>query len=133
MMFQGVYDQFPRLRVAYLEAGAGWVPFMMDRLDEDYEKFGRLTPKLKKAPSEHIRSGNIFFTAEVEERTLPHVLKLLRPDVILWASDFPHERERDEFGGDLPYLRARPDLSDEVKQQILWDNPVRFYRLDVAD
>src|SRR5207249_5564805 len=45
MMFQGVFDQFPRLRVAFLEAGAGWVPFMMDRLDEDYEKFGRLAPQ----------------------------------------------------------------------------------------
>src|SRR4029453_9685817 len=80
MMFQGVFDQFPRLRVAFLEAGAGWVPFMMDRLDEDYEKFGRLAPQLKREPSEHFKSGNIFFTAEVEERTLPAVLDLVRPD-----------------------------------------------------
>jgi len=40
MMFQGVFQEFPKLRVAYLEAGAGWVPFMMDRMEEDYEKFG---------------------------------------------------------------------------------------------
>ncbi|MEA2638686.1 MAG: uncharacterized protein QOF51_80, partial [Chloroflexota bacterium] len=57
MLFQGVFDQFPRLRVAFLEAGVGWVPFMIDRLDEDYEKFGiRLAPKLKRRPSEHLRS-----------------------------------------------------------------------------
>jgi predicted TIM-barrel fold metal-dependent hydrolase len=130
MMFQGVFDQFPRLRVAYLEAGVGWVPFMMDRLDEDYEKFGRLSPQLKRKPSEHFRAGNIFFTAEVEERTLPYVLDLVRPDVVLWASDFPHERERDQFGGDLPYLKAREDLSDAAKQRILFDNPTRFYRLE---
>ena len=129
MMFQGAFDQFPKLRIAYLEAGVGWVPFMMDRLDEDYEKFGRLSPQLKRKPSEHFKSGNIFFTAEVEERTLPYVLDLVRPDVVLWASDFPHERERDQFGGDLPYFRAREDLSDEAKQRILFDNPARFYRL----
>lgn len=129
MMFQGVFDRFPRLRVAFLEAGVGWVPFIMDRLDEDWEKFGRLAPNLKRAPSEHFKSGNLFFTTEVEERTLPYVLELVRPDVILWASDFPHERERDEFGGDLPRLRGREDLSDEAKRRILFDNPARYYGL----
>lgn len=134
MMFQGVFDQFPRLRVAFLEAGVGWVPFMMDRLDEDYEKFGkRLAPGLKREPSQHFRSGNLFFTAEVEEHTLPLVLELLRPDVILWASDYPHERERDQFGGDLPFLLSRDDVSETAKRQILWDNPVRFYRLQPGD
>jgi len=128
MMFRGVFDRFPRLRVAYLEAGVGWVPFMMDRLDEDAEKFGaRLERPLQRRPSEYLKGGNIFFTAEVEERTLPYVIDMLRDDVILWASDYPHERERDEFGGDLPYFRARQDLADDVKQRILWDNALRFY------
>src|SRR5439155_1387425 len=56
MMFQGVFDEFPRLRIAFLEAGLGWVPFMIDRLDEDFEKFGSRAPKLKRRPSEHLRS-----------------------------------------------------------------------------
>jgi predicted TIM-barrel fold metal-dependent hydrolase len=134
MMFQGVFQKFPRLRVAFLEAGAGWAPFMMDRMEEDYEKFAaRLAPQLKSPPSKFFKSGNIFFTMEVEERTTPYVLDLVRPDVILWASDFPHERERDQFGGDLPHLMARKDLSEEVKQKIVFDNPVRFYRLSESD
>ena len=36
MSIQGAFELFPQLRVAYLEAGAGWVPFMMDRLDEPF-------------------------------------------------------------------------------------------------
>jgi len=102
---------------------------MIDRLDEDFEKFGSRAPKLKRRPSEHLRSGNVFFTAEVEERTLPYALDLVRPDVVMWASDFPHERERDQFGGDLPYFRAREDIDDNLKRLILWDNPARFYGL----
>jgi predicted TIM-barrel fold metal-dependent hydrolase len=134
MMFQAVFQEFPRLRVAFLEAGAGWAPFMMDRMEEDYEKFAaRLAPQLKSPPSTFFKSGNIFFTMEVEERTTPYVLDLVRPDVILWASDFPHERERDQFGGDLPHLKARKDLSEEVKQKIVFDNPVRFYRFSESD
>lgn len=133
MIFQGVFDRFPHLRVAFLEAGVGWVPYMMDRLDEDCEKFGgRLPQPPKRAPSEYLKSGNIFFTAEVEEHTLPYVLDLLRDDVILWASDFPHERERDQFGSDIPYLRARQDISAEAKHRILCENAARFYGLPLA-
>jgi uncharacterized protein len=134
MMFQGVFQAFPRLRVAYLEAGAGWVPFMMDRMEEDYEKFGaRLAPQLKSPPSRFFKSGNIFVTMEVEERTAPYIAELFHPDAIMWASDFPHERERDAFAGDLPHLKARKDLGDEFKRKMLYDNPVRFYRLGEAD
>jgi predicted TIM-barrel fold metal-dependent hydrolase len=53
--------------------------------------------------------------------------------VIMWASDFPHERERDQFGGDLPTLKARKDLTDEFRKKMLCDNPVRFYRLSEGD
>ena len=58
MIFQGVFELFPQLRVAYLEAGAGWVPFMMDRLDEDFERRGKKwAPRLKKPPSSYITSN----------------------------------------------------------------------------
>jgi hypothetical protein len=134
MMFQGVFQEFPKLRMAYLEAGAGWVPFMMDRMEEDYEKFAaRLAPQLKDPPSKFFKSGNIFVTMEVEERTAPYIADLVRDDVIMWASDFPHERERDQFGGDLPHLYARKDLSDDFKRKMLYDNPVRFYRFSEGD
>ena len=52
-------------------------------------------------------------------------------DVIMWASDFPHER--DQFGGDLPTLKTREDLTDEFKCKMLYDNPVRFYRFNEGD
>jgi hypothetical protein len=45
----------------------------------------------------------------------------------------PHERERDQFGGDLPHLKARKDLTDEFRKKMLCDNPVRFYRLSEGD
>jgi len=38
MLFDGVFEYFPKLRVAYLEAGCGWVPYMMDRMDEEFER-----------------------------------------------------------------------------------------------
>src|SRR5436305_14752791 len=107
---------------------------MMDRMEEDYEKFAaRLAPQLKSPPSKFFKSGNIFFTMEVEERTTPYVLDMVRPDVIMWASDFSHERERDQSGGVLPHLMGRNDMSEETKQKFLFDNAMRFYTLSDAD
>ena len=40
----GVFDRHPTLRVAFLEAGVGWVPFFIDRLHEHYEKRGDWMP-----------------------------------------------------------------------------------------
>ena len=52
----GVFERFPRLRVAYLESGVGWVPYMMDRLDEEVEKRGAdEAPSLTMRPSEYIQ------------------------------------------------------------------------------
>ena len=44
------------------------------------------------------------------------------------SPDYPCERERDQFGGDLPTLRARNDLTDEFRKNILHNNPVRLNR-----
>jgi predicted TIM-barrel fold metal-dependent hydrolase len=128
-VLDGVFELYPRLKVAYLETGVGWVPFMMDRLDEEYERKGRWAPRLRKRPSEYVANGNIYFSIEVEERALPLAIECLGPDVLLWASDFPHERPREGFSGDLPTLAERTDIGEDVKEKLLWHNPRRFYRL----
>jgi predicted TIM-barrel fold metal-dependent hydrolase len=130
MMFEGVFELFPRLRVAVLECGVGWVPWMMDRMDEEIERKGRFTQRLKQKPSDYFRSGNLFFTGEVEEATLPYFAQHVRPDIILWASDYPHERSVDEFSHDIPTLLERDDVSDDLKRRIFWDNPIRLYGFD---
>jgi uncharacterized protein len=127
MMFEGVFELFPRLRLAVLECGIGWVPWMMDRMDEEIERKGRFTQRLKRKPSDYIRGGNIFFTAEVDEATLPFFVEHVRPDILLWASDYPHERAEGEFSEDIPSLVGRTDVSDDVKRSIFFDNPSRFY------
>lgn len=131
MMFEGVFELFPALRVAFLEAGAGWVPYMMDRMDEEYERRGaRWCPEMTKTPSKYIRGGNIYFSCEVEERTLPYVLEIVGEDKILFASDYPHERDREQFMGDIPEFVERQDISDKAKEKILYHNVKAFYRVE---
>lgn len=132
MILEGTFEMFPDLRFGYLECGAGWLPYMMDRMDEEMERKAKYSPNCRQKPSAYLRSGKIFVSAEVEEGTLPFVLNYVRPDVVLWASDFPHERDQRDFTNDIPELIGRKDVSDEAKRAIFWDNPIRFYGLDRA-
>jgi predicted TIM-barrel fold metal-dependent hydrolase len=88
MVADGLFDRFPRLKVLCVEAGCGWAPYIMDRLDEKYEHLGWTHPtKLK--PSEYFRR-NLWVVAEPEERTIGAVMDLMGEERVLWGSDFPH-------------------------------------------
>ncbi|MBI4481788.1 MAG: amidohydrolase [Acidobacteria bacterium] len=132
MLFEGVFERFPGLRVAFLEAGSGWIPYMMDRMDEEFEKpYGVQAALLKKKPSEYIRSGQVWTTCEVGEQALSQVLRQFNPRCLMWPSDYPHERVREQFKGDLPEFLEREDVSEEQKRWILYENPRRFYGLEI--
>ena len=53
MMFAGVFDHFPKIRFVFLEAGCSWLPFMMDRMDYEYDSIHGVEARqrLKKRPS----------------------------------------------------------------------------------
>jgi predicted TIM-barrel fold metal-dependent hydrolase len=88
MIADGLFDRFPRLKVLCVEAGAGWAPYIMDRMDEKNELLGWTFP-LKLKPSDYFRR-NIWVVAEPEERTIGAVMELMGEDRVLWGSDFPH-------------------------------------------
>jgi predicted TIM-barrel fold metal-dependent hydrolase len=128
VIFEGVPEKYPRLRLAFLEAGCSWVPFWMNRMDEEYAKRGDVeATELKKKPSEYVKSGRIYFQAEPSEDLLPAVANVLGDGVLTYASDFPHWDH--EFPESLEHLLAREDLTESTKRQILVDNPRRLYNL----
>jgi predicted TIM-barrel fold metal-dependent hydrolase len=128
MMFSGVPEKFPRLRLAFLEAGCGWIPYWMERLDEEYEKRASEAPLLKGKPSEYVKNGRIYYSCECEEETLPYVLDRVGNDVILYASDFPHWDSN--YPHTVKSIADRTTLSDDQKRKVLSENARRFYRLD---
>lgn len=129
MISGGVFDRFPDLRVAYLEAGSGWVLCLLDLLDEQFERKG--ADDLRRKPSEYLQGDNVYFSFEIEERVLPWVIEAVGAHKLVWPSDYPHERPRAQFFDDLPAFFARQDITDEARRLILCDNPRRLYRLKV--
>ena len=125
LIYGGVAEKFANLRVAFLECGCGWVPYWMDRMDEEWEKRQSEAPLLKKKPSEYLTSGKWFYATEPEESTLPYCLEKVGEDVILFASDYPH------WDGSFPNMtrmvRERRDVSDNQKRKIMRDNAASLY------
>ena len=128
MIFGGVPESFPNLKIAYLEAGCTWVPYWMDRMDEEYEIRGPTeATHLTKKPSEYILEGRIWVSCEPEERLLPETLRILGDHMMVYASDFPHWDGT--FPESLTELQGREDLTAVQKQKILNDNTKALYGL----
>ena len=130
VVLDGVFDVFPKLRMGFLEAGAGWIPYMMDRMDEKFhiDRKRKHFP-LSKLPSEYFKTGNIYATCETDEKILDAVVREMGEDFIMYPTDFPHEREAGEFAKDIPEFLERPDLSESAKKKILSENAKRFYAM----
>ncbi|MBI2091224.1 MAG: amidohydrolase family protein [Deltaproteobacteria bacterium] len=127
IIFEGVLEKYPGLRLLSLEAGASWVPFLMDRLDLEWDKRGsRQAPLLKKKPSEYLKSGQVFYNCDVKEHIIPTVVAMVGEDLLLYASDFPHEHDQDDT---IATLRSREDLSQRVRAKILYHNGRKVYGL----
>jgi hypothetical protein len=124
----GVFDRHPKLRVAFLESGVGWVPYFIDRMHEHYEKRGDWIPNgWKRDPREYIGAGNVWVSCEPEEPILPAVVEILGPDFILYASDYPHWDAA--WPESTRSLRERTDLGDDARVKIAGVNARRFYGL----
>ncbi len=84
----GLFDRFPKLKVAMGESGAGYASYLMDRLDEKFDRFGDVTP-IKRRPSEYIRE-NFWFVMDPGERSIDAQCDLVGETQFLWGSDYPH-------------------------------------------
>ena len=128
MIYGGVFDRFPKLNIAFAEAGCGWVPYLLERMDMEYEHRSAQAPECKTLPSEHLKSGHIFIHCELEDRGIAQVANLLRDDILFCATDFPHE-PRAEFRENIERFIAREDICAETKHRLMFENPKRMYPL----
>ena len=90
MIYSGVLERHPTLRLVLAESGIGWLPYFVSRLDAAAEKHVAKAQdyRIKTKPSEIFRR-QVYATFE-EEPLGPELLPLLGPDNFMWASDYPH-------------------------------------------
>ncbi len=126
-VMHGMGERFPRLNVVWIEAGLAYLPFLMQRLDNEYLMRQSEAPLLKRLPSSYIR--DMYHCAQPMERTNMKLLEATFEAIdgenkVLFSSDWPHwDFDAPSVIWDLPFL------SEQGKRNILGETARRIFRL----
>jgi predicted TIM-barrel fold metal-dependent hydrolase len=121
MIFDGVLERFPELRIGVIEQGAIWVPSWLRQMESAFEAFHKHEERLRALslrPSEYVRRQVRFTPYPTED--VGWIVEQAGPEVVLFSSDFPHVE-----GGRRPVERFEAslgDASDEVRDAFYRDN-----------
>ena len=120
MIFDGVFNRFPKLRVGVVELGASWVISWMKHLDQSFRAFRRLQDlsHVKMLPSEYVQN-HIKLTPFPGE-DIGWILESGAADLLMFATDYPHHE-----GTDDPisrYERTMENISEETKLKFYTNN-----------
>jgi predicted TIM-barrel fold metal-dependent hydrolase len=135
VIFSGALERHPSLKIVLAETGIGWLPYMLERMDDTYRKFldapdfwrGQSRLALAMAPSAYFRR-QIWATFQTDHAGL-RLLDALGEDRVMWASDYPH--------ADSTWPESKKAIEDNFKdipagtrRRILCDNARQLYGLN---
>jgi predicted TIM-barrel fold metal-dependent hydrolase len=128
MVFSGVLERHSGLRLVLAEAGVGWLPYFLHRMDHTFELHCRQREgQIRTRPSELFRR-QVWATFE-EEPLAAQLIPLLGADRVMWACDYPHPDST------WPHSRKAIDeslgaLGAGAVRQITAENCRELYRFD---
>jgi predicted TIM-barrel fold metal-dependent hydrolase len=125
LIFEGVFERFPDLKVIFVEYGFSWMLPLGWRLDREWKNFRMDTPWVKEPPAEYIKRHIRFATQPMDEperiEDLWRLIEMLDGEEILcFSSDYPH------YDNDDPsvILKKLPEAS---RERIAWSNAQEFF------
>jgi len=133
MAYAGVWDRFPRLKMYFAETMAGWIPFALFMVDDNYKRYQPImrafwgVDDLERRPSEYLREhtywGTLYDVPGAEN------CDAIGADHIMFCTDFPHA------AGDWPNSgQVIEDMfagvPQDKKQKMLVENAVTYWHLD---
>jgi len=128
VVWGGVCDRHPKIRIGFLEAGGGWIVPWLERMDRHYVDQGFNDSGLSMRPSE-LFQRNCWISFEPVEGSLKVLADYIGPDKILWATDYPHP---DGFFPGAPAMVRKnlEGLSEETVRQVMAGGAKGFYGLN---
>lgn len=125
-----VFERFPKLRFGIVEAGIGWVPWVLDAMDEAYVKHHMyVRPKLQGLPSDYFKAHG-FASFQEDRSGLGLMSEFGLDDCFMWGNDYPHHE------GTWPHSaeaieRTMRGLTDDQRAKVLGLNAARLFNIDV--
>jgi predicted TIM-barrel fold metal-dependent hydrolase len=130
LIFGGVFERFPRLRLAITEQRAHWVPGTLAELDSIYRspRCAAVRAELPRLPSEYFAT-NCYVGASFMSKPECDIRHQIGVDRIMWGSDYPHTE------GVWPWVSQAlrwtfNGVADEELRVMLGSNAIECYRFD---
>jgi len=120
----GVPERHPKLKLVLGESGIGWLPYILERLDDTYEERLADDLRLPLLPSDYFKR-QIYATFQKDFHGV-RAMAEIAPDNVMWGSDYPH---RD---GTWPFSQKAIEaefqgVDESTKRKMLWENVRRVY------
>ena len=131
MIFAGVFERFPGLKVAVVEHELAWAPYFLKKMDVTYKELSQTAPyrfKDEVLPSDFFRS-QIFLTFQEDRIGLETLPPMIGTDTLMFGSDYPH--------AESTWPRSREFLDDllagvdrDVRRKLVCDNVAKLYKFN---
>lgn len=123
MIFNGVFEKFPKMKFVVIECGTSWVAPLLWRMDSEWRALRKETPWVKRLPSEYFAESVRFTTQPLDQpEKVEHLWAVLEAmdgkNTLMFASDYPHWDQDDPT-----HLR----LPDDWRENVFGLNALKTY------
>jgi len=130
LLFSGVLERFPKIKVVSVESGIGWIPFMLEALDYEWHETGsQAEMDLPMPPSEYFRR-QIYGCFWFEKNAPKTLVEAIGEDNLLFETDYPHPTclypDVQEYIAEIS-----AGWSETTRRKILQDNAAALYKIEL--
>ena len=135
VVFSGVFDRHPNLKIHVGECRIGWLPFLFQWMDRTHQdRFPDTVHQLRDKPTDYIRR-NMSFTFE-EDYIGAKMLadpEFIVGDVAIWGGDYPHEQGQTWPDAGPAMERMFAGVSPELMREVVWGRMQRLFGINGPD
>ena len=131
LLFSGILVRYPKLRFISVESGIGWLPFLLQSADYQYEAMAVKNARsdLAMLPSEYFKR-QVYACCWFERIPDDAMLEFVGRDNIMFETDFPHPTSI--YGQDVQDTidKSLGSLSEDMRHRVLWENARKLYEIE---
>jgi predicted TIM-barrel fold metal-dependent hydrolase len=131
IVFSGLPARFPKLRFGFIEAGASWIPYVLDQLYARRERMSWAWKSFNYEDLSNIFKDNRLYVTCQSHEDVPYLLTMGTEDHLMIGTDYTHADHSAEIEA-IDGIRRMADegrIEQAAKRKILEDNPSTFYGL----
>jgi predicted TIM-barrel fold metal-dependent hydrolase len=127
ILFSGMLERFPGLKVLSTEHDIGWIAYFLRRMDRAYERFHQSEPTPLRMPPSAYFQRQVYATFQDDPVGLA-TCRFLDADNLLWASDYPHVESTWPHSQSV-IKQHFAEVSEEDRHKILYANAAKLYEI----